>query len=272
MNKVIYQPLIMGENPYTVYLTSLGEFPPHWHSEIEMIYCVSGSFVVKTDHTAHTVTAGKCVFVGSAQIHSCYECTEDAEVLVIEMGAAFLGEEFRRFSERRLFSPVIDTELTENILLKNLLTDICCVSSDDVWHQKGCLYLLASYMLSISDEDWEYCRQTRRRIAAVADIQSAIDYVAENYKRNISVEEISAYTGYGKSNFCRHFKSLTHMSFHRYLNMFRMKNACILLRSTSMSVSEIAAAVGIPVEKSFDRIFRQHNGTTPTQYRMQFIE
>ena len=39
-------------------------------------------------------------------------------------------------------------------------------------------------------------------------------------------------------------------------------------RSTNMTVADIAAAVGIPIEKSFDRIFRQYNDMTPTQYRL----
>jgi AraC family cel operon transcriptional repressor len=52
-----------------------------------------------------------------------------------------------------------------------------------------------------------------------------------------------------------------------YVNRHRMAHAARRLAGTSDSIADIAADCGIPNLSHFHKLFRQHHGTTPLQYR-----
>lgn len=57
-----------------------------------------------------------------------------------------------------------------------------------------------------------------------------------------------------------------------YLNAYRINKARdLLLTNAQMSISEISERVGIANVKTFNRLFRQMNGMSPTQYRKSII-
>ena len=53
------------------------------------------------------------------------------------------------------------------------------------------------------------------------------------------------------------------------LNRFRILRACELLKTTSVSITEIAAQVGFEDSSYFGRVFQQHVGSSPKKYRDQ---
>ena len=57
------------------------------------------------------------------------------------------------------------------------------------------------------------------------------------------------------------------MSFSEYLNSVRLKYACDLLKSTNLSVKEIAFSSGYSSVEYFLYIFKQKLKTAPTKYR-----
>lgn len=267
MKHVIYQPLIIDNNPYSVSISKLDPFPAHWHSELEIIYCLNGSFKTRIEHHSYTVCSGDCVFISCTEIHEYYDISPDTRILLIEIGPAFLGTDFQKFMECALTSHIQNINQSE--ILKNLLSGFTESSLVNNLEVQGYLYFLASYILKISDSSKPLSHQRRKRIDAFTGIQAAIDYVASNYSTPISIEQMASLTGYGKSNFCKQFKNATQLSFHKYLNMFRIRNACTLLEYSNMTVAAIAESVGIPVGKSFDRIFKQYKNMTPGEYRAQ---
>lgn len=267
MRHVIYQPLIINNSTYSVSITKLEPFPAHWHSELEIIYCLSGGFKTRIEHQSYSVSSGDCVFISCTEIHEYYEISPNTRILLIEIGPAFLGADFQKFLEC-VFSSHIQN-ISRSKILKNLLSVFSEAFLENSMEVKGLLYFLSSYMLKISDSDKNLSLCRRKRIEAIAGIQAAIDYVAANYNTPISIEQMASLTGYGKSNFCKQFKNATQLSFHKYLNMFRIRNACTLLEYSNMTISAVAESVGIPVEKSFDRIFKQYKHITPGEYRTQ---
>ena len=51
------------------------------------------------------------------------------------------------------------------------------------------------------------------------------------------------------------------------INEVRLQNAKRLLRSTGMSITEIAYAVGFSDSNYFSSVFKKHTGMTPGEYR-----
>jgi transcriptional regulator GlxA family with amidase domain len=101
------------------------------------------------------------------------------------------------------------------------------------------------------------------------NLRAAFDYVEENYASEITLKKAAELTNYNIKSFCRVFKKTTNTTFHNYLNSYRIECAAELLKQKTLSVTDIAVMVGIPVTKSFARIFRQKTGLCPTEYRQR---
>lgn len=62
-------------------------------------------------------------------------------------------------------------------------------------------------------------------------------------------------------------RSMQHRNFNQFLNSYRIREACRLIRSTRYPVSRIAMDVGYSSLSAFNRAFREHMDTTPSDYR-----
>lgn len=82
-----------------------------------------------------------------------------------------------------------------------------------------------------------------------------------------SLSQLAATAGLSKYHFVRAFKASTGLPPHRYLVQLRMDRARILLETTNLPVTEIAARVGYDDPGYLSRLFRSQFGTTPAKYR-----
>jgi AraC family transcriptional regulator len=72
-------------------------------------------------------------------------------------------------------------------------------------------------------------------------------------------------------HFCHLFKAETGRSPARYLKALRLERARELLETTSLSVKEIRALIGLNDESHFARDFRAAYGLTAQAYREQYL-
>lgn len=64
-------------------------------------------------------------------------------------------------------------------------------------------------------------------------------------------------------------KSMRYKNFNQFLNNYRIREACRLIRSTRFPVSRIAMDVGYSSLSAFNRAFKERMDTTPSDYRRQ---
>lgn len=98
-------------------------------------------------------------------------------------------------------------------------------------------------------------------------IFGAINYIEQNYAKELSVEEVSKISMLSQSYFSYLFKSITAKTFTEYLNDIRISKAMELLRATNKRVLDICYDVGFNNVNHFNRLFRQKTGITPMVYR-----
>ncbi len=271
---MFYQHLIIDAVPYIANIMEFSfRMPPHWHNEIEIIYCISGSFKTRINDIEYSVEAGQAVFVNSLDIHEYYQAVPDTEILLLEIGPLLIKQNFEKLSERTFIQTVLDIDNNETSDLLRLFDIIIGeiesrLSAEAEWNIRGCLYSLSSLMLrSLMCEDSQYHKQKKQKTEAMQKVCNAISYVQENYFRDITVEKISKMFGYEKSNFCKVFKSATHMTFHKYLNHARINMACLFLKEINEPVASIAEKTGFRETKTFCRVFKEIVNMTPTEFR-----
>lgn len=91
----------------------------------------------------------------------------------------------------------------------------------------------------------------------------------EHPELSLSNEELAEGCGFSTAHFVRLFRQYTGCTPHRYRLDALVKKACALLRETSMSVKEIAFALGIDNPLYFSNLFRKTLGVSPRAYREQ---
>ncbi|MCM1077973.1 MAG: helix-turn-helix domain-containing protein [Bacteroidales bacterium] len=84
---------------------------------------------------------------------------------------------------------------------------------------------------------------------------------------NLSVPEIAAEAGMSVANFRARFKQLTGVSPVDYLRHYRIGHAKRLLRSTDLTVAEVAYRCGFTDPKYFSRVFKTIEGRSPSAFK-----
>ncbi len=264
---MFFQPIVLEESGFKLKTLQNAEFPMHWHSDIEILYCKKGSFFVEDEENKYEVNDGDVIFMGSCQPHS-LSSQDKVEGSVISLGFPFFGSDFDEIRNLHFENPVLKGNQEIKIEFEEIskLCEMNKTLASDL-EMRGRLYHIVSILLKHLAGTEKVTKRQQERLFAVSKIQKALDFVALHYSENITVEEAAAVSGYEKSSFCRSFKNATNATFHNYLNMYRVKKARILLTETNDSISAISFRVGFTQHKNFCRLFKEMNGTSPSDYR-----
>ena len=117
----------------------------------------------------------------------------------------------------------------------------------------------------------ELARQQRVETAAddhrpgVADeLRAAVRYVDRHFREPISLADAARRAHLSPNYFSERFRRYTGTSFQLYLQERRLRFACSLLTSTSLSVTEVCHAAGFNSLSHFGRAYRRRYGTAPS--------
>ncbi len=97
-------------------------------------------------------------------------------------------------------------------------------------------------------------------------LRKIYEFIGMNFTRNIQIDEISDIACMSPTAFCRYFKQKTGLSFISYVNNFRLGYAKNLLNSNEYKISTVAEMCGFQDISYFNRMFKQKNDMTPTEY------
>ncbi len=99
-------------------------------------------------------------------------------------------------------------------------------------------------------------------------LNKVISYINENYQNNISIDELSSIANISKFYLIRIFKEMTGITPYRYIVLTRIDKSKNLLRSTNLTISEIAEKCGFSDCNSFINHFKNSTGITPLKFRL----
>lgn len=104
--------------------------------------------------------------------------------------------------------------------------------------------------------------------AVPADALAAVlMYVNQNYTASLTREAVAKATGYTAGYISHLFRGALGTSLTDYITALRMLDARNLLSKTDTPVSQIAMQLGFGSIRSFNRLFAQKEGCSPTLYR-----
>ena len=95
----------------------------------------------------------------------------------------------------------------------------------------------------------------------------AMDHIHENYMQEIPQQRLSALCHLSPTHFRRLFREQTGTSPLAFLHQTRILKSCDLLRTSGLSITEIAGRVGYNSLSSYNRHFARAMGCTPMMWR-----
>ena len=107
---------------------------------------------------------------------------------------------------------------------------------------------------------------------AIGKIECCLAYMAAHIDQPMQVATLAALANVSLSHFFALFKQHTGCAPMDYFTRLRMRHACRLLGSGTVSVKEAAAALGYEDPFYFSRVFKSVNNVAPSKYRVARLD
>ena len=248
----------------------------HWHEEVELLMALEGHLRYNVNGMTVTVRQGEAVFVNARQMHYGFSGDgSDCKYVCIVFRPQLLcaNEEIRN----RYVFPLLTSHALPYMILQrregqgrplDILTEI-----DRIWQERRDGFELQT--IGKLFELWQelYTLASGRigeAISTDANVliqKRMLDFIRTHYQERIDVNAIAAAGGVCRTKCWQIFKKYLMQTPNEYLNSFRMEKGMELLKSTRMTVTEIADACGYSSACYFAELFTRMKGCTPTQFR-----
>lgn len=276
--KAQYQKTLLDADfPMNIFFTDVTEFPPHWHEVVELVYITEGSLTIGVNNEVYTMEPGDIMLISGSDVHYFVPIPNQVNRLIVHFDMAYFeaaypeakNKRFTRVNLKKGQSP--DGEIDVHKLLEDQLTEIINEYNEQRPAYKIVLRARLFDILSILIRNVPmkpYSSQERsRQQKRLSRLENVFRYVEENYASPITLKEIASVANFSEYYFTRFFKEATGMTFGRYLNNYRVEKAAFFLRNSDDSITEVVFKSGFGSIKTFNRVFRQIKGCSPSAYK-----
>lgn len=101
-------------------------------------------------------------------------------------------------------------------------------------------------------------------------IHRCTQYISANYAEKITLEQMAERVYFSPAYLSRVFKEETGVGFSTYLANVRIEKSKTLMKNKTLTLSEIAQAVGFEDQSYFTKTFKRVTGETPKKYSRRF--
>ncbi|WP_070000418.1 AraC family transcriptional regulator [Cellulosilyticum sp. I15G10I2] len=268
---------------YTVTHYETGQILPyHWHNELEFIYLSNGEAVFTIDNEVFTVQAGECIFVNGGQIHSGFSKTTDCAYFSVVFNTELLTHSFdacrEYFDGIKMGKLKICTHFKSVAPSQNkIICEIKVIIEELTAKNIGYELALKSKLLSIFNilfRENLYTLMSENHNSPLQSkkyhtLKKIMGYIYQNYDKKIKLTDIGASVSFTPQYLCKFFKEMTDTSIAVYINHYRIEAASALLKTSTLSITDIALECGFDNLSYFNRVFKKQMECTPTVFRLR---
>lgn len=240
------------------------QFPLHMHVAVEFFYINEGELRIDYPDCSFVLSKGDFAIIFPYTIHGYTAITPTVDYTLAISRHDIYGDFENILLKKHPANPVIKhVDLPDDIpMLMNEL-----VSLDDCDEKSALIKAIVSLILARTLPLLSLKPNTEKFKSNLS--VRAVTYVTEHFKENISLDTTAVALGVSRFDVSRLFASSIKINFVKYVNFLRIAYAKELLETTNMSVLDIALECGYETLRTFNRVFKEHAGTTPLRYRME---
>jgi AraC-like DNA-binding protein len=98
------------------------------------------------------------------------------------------------------------------------------------------------------------------------------EYVMQNFRQKISLDEVAALANMTPSSFSRYFKARANKSFSNFVSEIRVGNACKLIHEQEMNIAQVSYECGFNTLSNFNKQFKEITGKNPLKYKDEYLK
>ena len=263
---------MLYENKLDSYLISFVnssfDYPAHVHTYLETIHVAEGQLEMQIGTEKYILGKNDFAIVFPNVIHTYHTLTDDSHTS-LDIGniiVSMLSISKLNFEKNIPSTPIIHSlEAPKQLYwIQDQLNSLSDTKNQN-FLIGGLFSLLIAYslpLLHLRPIDESINKDEAFRIIA---------YVAEHCTDRLSLDSISKNFGISRFSVSRIFSSMLGTSFPKYLNQQRINYAKYQLLNTECDIMNIAYNCGYSSQQTFNRVFKDIVGITPSEFRINNI-
>lgn len=279
---------VMMQDSFTVKHEVLPNFGTtwHYHPELELHYIIKGKGTRFIGNSIDPFSDGELILIGENLPHT-WKCRKEyfqpgstlkVEAIVIQFRKDFLGDNFLNLPESHLIPQLFEKAKAGMVihgkakeqLVSLMRSSLKTTGLDRIIIMLSILKTLAenkafSPITFPQQPQFDSDKYSKKRLDKV------YKYTLSNYKKEISLEDISSISNLSITSFCRYFKMMTKMTYYDFLTQIRISQACRLLIDDKFPTNIICYECGFNNISNFYRHFKRITGLTPKEYKQSYL-
>ena len=228
----------------------------HWHMEHELIACREGSAQIMLDDTMYNITQRQCIFCHSGRVHY-ISASPDSLLLVCLFNEKMYDSITSPFA---LENPVFEDRYGILPKLSEIRHEL---QNQPIFFECRTEAMIGEILVDIfrgeplREAQWQFSDVITR-------YKQLLNHIDLEYE-HITYQNAVQFMNMSDAYFSRYFKRQAGMTFSQYLNVVRIEKAVQLLDSApTMKITDVMLRCGFNTIRSFNRVFREVTGFTPT--------
>ena len=275
--KIIYK----DQLPVNVVTADIDEYPIHFHDDMEVVYILEGSVIMRNGYYTYTLKQGDIYIINDREMHSFEKTGERNMVMMLQLDLAYFSRYYDNLKNNFF---VTDMEDDSDESLEVLRTIMARIMMEVL--QKGYGYehkviesthnLIACLMSDFQYfvmEDGKFKNESRNKGNKIlaGRLNRITDYMYDNYSRKLTLSEIADREHLSIYYLSHIIKEATGLSFQDLLSYIRVEESEKLLLGTNKKIGAIAEETGFSAVRYYIKHFEHWFGVHPLEYRKKNI-
>lgn len=260
------------------------EFIPHSHPELEIGFFKSGCGVYTVKNREYDIRTGDIFLFDSDELHkvTTVEATVPMHTFTVLFQPRLVWDSltddfsndvlsaFRRCGQNGAHR--IDSTHPAYETLAAYIADIEREwSAEKPFYRKLIKNRILDFLITLSRAVGEPTERVEVEDTSLREllpiINACVDEIEERFCEDVSVRELAEKHGMSQNFFTRCFKQVNGIPPKAYISSKRVEKAIRLIRTTDMSILDVATHCGFNSSTSFHKTFTKITGKKPTEYR-----
>ncbi|MDD3692479.1 MAG: AraC family transcriptional regulator [Oscillospiraceae bacterium] len=232
----------------------------HWHENPELLFFKRGDAVVYCDTVEINSCAGDLIVVNSGALHTIHSKSPLCEYYCLIIDKTFCENFELPVREIHLRSPISDEKVQASFdfIAKEM-------NEQNLYFKAAIKAEVISLMVRLFRISPAQPACENKHSRHLDMVRKSIRYIRQNYKEQISIDDICNHVGYTKYYFCRVFREITGKTVIDTVNFMRCDYARTLLLSGRFNVGESAELSGFNNLSYFSKMYKRHMGVLPSE-------
>ncbi|HIU25117.1 MAG TPA: helix-turn-helix domain-containing protein [Candidatus Copromorpha excrementigallinarum] len=275
--KIIYK----DELPINVITACIEEYPIHFHDDMEVIYVLDGSVILRNGYYTYTLKQGDIFIINDREMHSFENTGEDNMVMMLQLDLSYFSRYYDSLKNNFFVTDMEDDSDESLEVLKNIMARIMMevLQKGYGYEQKviesthnliACLLSDFQYFVMEDGKFKNEAKNKGNKILA-GRLNRITDYMYDNYSRKLTLNEIAEREHLSIYYLSHIIKEATGLSFQDLLSYIRVEESERLLLGTNKKIGAIAEETGFSAVRYYIKHFENWFGMHPLEYRRKYI-